>query len=1253
MDLLGGSLAGTSTPGGITPSKLRHAYGIDGISFSGIVGDGAGQTIAIIVAYHDPNIVSDLHQFDQTFGLADPILSVVNQDGGTSLPDVDPVGPAGHNWEVEEALDVEAVHAVAPAAKILVVECDDSFFDSLIQHGVNWARSQPDVSVISMSFGSLDNEFGAETSLDPYLTTPQGHPGITFVSGTGDTGANSKPGGWPAYSPTVVAAGGTTLVTDSSNNYQVESGWSGSGGGVSQYEAQPPYQQGFVTQSTTQRTNPDVAWIAGSGIAVYDSYNNGNDAPWSVIGGTSLATPLWGALFAIADQGRALAGAGPLDSSDLGPGGTLPLLYSLPDSSFHDITLGNNGYPAGPGYDLVTGRGTPIANLLVPKLRSGFYVTSTTPVGTQTTPVTSVTFDFNVPADPSSFSLPNSVDRFTGPGGIDLRSSLNGFSFSNGNKRLTITFAAQSTKGSYEMVIGPNILAAGSGAAMDQNGNGIAGEAGDTAFASFDLDPSPIPTAPVLSAASDSGIPNHDRITNFNNATAATALQFTVGSTVAGATVTLYADGTAIGSATASGSTTTVNSNGTLMLTDGTHSFTVRQLVSGYPQTIDSPATVVTIDTLAPSAPAAPNLRSSSDSGASDSDNITNNGNPTFDVTATEAGSVRLTYGGVSTPYQNVPSAGNYGITLAPSTGDFLPLTSYGTNQYPYFVTTGDFNGDGKPDVVATNVVVFALTILLNDGNGAFTSAGSFSTAGNPTGISSADFNHDGKIDLACCDNGNVVEVFLGHGDGTFAAGSQLSSGAPSAGFLRTPDINGDGNADILLSTLGGRGVQVFLGNGDGTFGSAITTSTGGARAFDVAVADLNGDGKLDAVTTTDSDALILLGHGDGTFDIAGSVTDGIEVLGLALGDFNNDGKTDITISDRSNNTYAVFAGNGNGTFQAPVVSPSSSPPYQFMAAGDFNHDGKLDLAATGGFSGSNVIGIEYGNGDGTFQPTVVIGVGDTPEGVAVADFNNDGYDDIVNTNEFSYTVSVLMSKPTPLADGSYNVYATATDVAGNVSLPGPALSFVIDSAPPAAQAGHFADEVSAQAVAIQFNEDADPETIAASDLEVQPSSGPAFSADSVDYESATHTATFEFSHHLADGDYHASIAGASMTDVAANALTQPFAFDFFILAGDGNRNRTVEITDFNVLAANFGKTGQTFSQGNYDYSADGKIDILDFNILAANFGKHLDPPAGTTQPATQVQSASLGEIGSTATTSRWLNPQFGDTNLLSDVGLM
>jgi subtilase family serine protease len=362
---------GSPTPPSMafTPSQIRRAYALDQLSFFGVTGDGRGQTIAIIDAFDNPKFVSstdanfaasDLHQFDLQFGLPDPPSFIkMDQNGGTNFPGVDPTPPGGNNFELEEALDVEWAHAIAPQANLILIETKDASPDNLIGAGVSLARSLPQVSVVSMSFGAGEDA-GQEQQFDGLFTTPAGHQGITFLASTGDSGA---PGGYPAFSPNVVAVGGTSLTTDAAGNYVGESGWSGSGGGVSQFEPQPLFQAGVVTQSATQRTIPDVAFDAdpNTGVAVYDSYNGAaSGGPWFQIGGTSLACPCWAAVVAVADQGRARIGLGSLD----GPSQTLPTLYRLPAADFHDIVSGNNGFAAGPGYDLVTGRGSPNTTLI-------------------------------------------------------------------------------------------------------------------------------------------------------------------------------------------------------------------------------------------------------------------------------------------------------------------------------------------------------------------------------------------------------------------------------------------------------------------------------------------------------------------------------------------------------------------------------------------------------------------------------------------------------------------------------------------------------------------------------------------------------------------------------------------------------------------------------------------------------------------------------------------------------------------------
>ena len=212
-------------------------------------------------------------------------------------------------------------------------------------------------------------------------------------------------------SPNVVSVGGTSLYLNANNSYNSETGWGngdlseffgGSGGGISTNFTEPTYQQADGFDSGGFRTNPDVAANAdpNTGVAVYDPFDFGAQTPWDQVGGTSLSSPLWAGMVSIADQGRVLAGGKPLGSVQ-----TLTDLYNLENiapGDFHDITQGNNGFAAGPGYDLVTGIGSPVANLLIPDL-AGYGLATTATVFTQPPPSLVQGDFFGIVASPTSY----------------------------------------------------------------------------------------------------------------------------------------------------------------------------------------------------------------------------------------------------------------------------------------------------------------------------------------------------------------------------------------------------------------------------------------------------------------------------------------------------------------------------------------------------------------------------------------------------------------------------------------------------------------------------------------------------------------------------------------------------------------------------------------------------------------------------------------------------------------------------------
>jgi subtilase family serine protease len=336
-------------PNAYTPLQIQQAYGFNLIQFGSgghVAGDGTGQTIAIVDAYDDPNIAADLHTFDIQYGLPDPMLTRVGQDGTFNLPGTDPTG----GWELEISLDVEWAHALAPQANILLVEASTDLYKA-----VDTARATQGVSVVSMSWADPESIHGPAD--DYHFTTPAGHlvggvaGGVTFIAAAGDWGQEAL---YPAVSPNVLAVAGTDLVvatlpgtsTRISSAISLETGWSQSGGGVSTTELRPSYQHGLVGQSANTRTAPDVAFSASPthGFSVCDTFSN-PAVPWYMVGGTSASAPAWAALIAIADQGRRQAGQGTLD----GPSQTLPSIYALSASDFHDIVEGNNGAPTTSG----------------------------------------------------------------------------------------------------------------------------------------------------------------------------------------------------------------------------------------------------------------------------------------------------------------------------------------------------------------------------------------------------------------------------------------------------------------------------------------------------------------------------------------------------------------------------------------------------------------------------------------------------------------------------------------------------------------------------------------------------------------------------------------------------------------------------------------------------------------------------------------------------------------------------------------
>lgn len=260
----------------------------------------------------------------------------------------------------------------------------------------------------------------------------------------------------------------------------------------------------------------------------------------------------------------------------------------------------------------------------------------------------------------------------------------------------------------------------------------------------------------------------------------------------------------------------------------------------------------------------------------------------------------------------------NVPILFGNSDGTFTASTGPGTtgDYTSCSMAAGDFNGDGNLDLAVTNDIYGSMAILLGYGDGAFSSA-----AGSPVPIpvnscflAVGDFNRDGKLDLVIT-NGNsaTLTVMLGNGDGTFtqATGSPIAVGnGPDA--VAVGDFNGDGKLDLAVANFADNTVTILLGNGDGTFTAASGSPIPVGSAPDaIVLGDFLGNGKLDlaVANSASNNVTLLLGNGDGTFTEAASspFPVGNGPTSLAVGDFNGDGRLDLAVTNATDGTVSIL----------------------------------------------------------------------------------------------------------------------------------------------------------------------------------------------------------------------------------------------------------------------------------------------------------------------------------------------------------
>ena len=404
--------------------------------------------------------------------------------------------------------------------------------------------------------------------------------------------------------------------------------------------------------------------------------------------------------------------------------------------------------------------------------------------------------------------------------------------------------------------------------------------------------------------------------------------------------------------------------------------------------------------------------------------------------------------------------------TLVAARDYYSPAAPAGESDYGVGVASADFNGDGRPDFVVGNAASISagVTVFVANPDGTLQSGINYGSSANLNLVATGDFNGDGNQDIVASDAlTGEVDLFLGRGDGTFNAPQVFSAIAGPAGRIVAGDFNRDGKPDVAVT--GWRGsLAVLLNDGTGTLlPPAVYNVAGGG--FEMAVADINGDGNLDLLIPNQSGSTlaILLGVGDGTFNQIADADLGSSYLGsVAAGGLNNDGKIDIaaTVVNFAGNTGILVAmGNGDGTFQPATLYPATTrnsglnPFPTGVQIADMDLDGNRDLVYDNTLYGT--VGMMLGSGSGAMASPIEYPAAGFPYELVTSDVNGDGALDVVTVDHNSPGVVVmldgagsassLVSAPNPSASGE-NVTLTATvsaAVSGVSGVPGGSVSFM------------------------------------------------------------------------------------------------------------------------------------------------------------------------------------------------------------------
>jgi FG-GAP-like repeat/FG-GAP repeat len=310
----------------------------------------------------------------------------------------------------------------------------------------------------------------------------------------------------------------------------------------------------------------------------------------------------------------------------------------------------------------------------------------------------------------------------------------------------------------------------------------------------------------------------------------------------------------------------------------------------------------------------------------------------------------------------------------------FTFAKDYVVGSNPVAIAAGDFNGDGRQDMVVADKGEDRVSVLLAKADGQFSRPHKYRVGSSPAAVAVADVNGDNKLDIVVTggrfEKGSVG-ILLGNGDGTFQP--EILYDLPAQGFsLAVGDFNGDGKPDLAVGYWhqSSSGLAILLNNGNGTFGLPKTYAFR-KRPASIEVGDFNSDGHLDLMCAgEDGSVYVVLGNGNGSFQQPVQINLNFSVRSFAVGDFNGDGKLDFVATwtyDYQYGAVEVVLGNGDGTFQPGVTYPSGGIGSTSVVVADLNGDGKLDFAVA---NTGDDLGIFFGRGDGTFRPQVAYRTG-------------------------------------------------------------------------------------------------------------------------------------------------------------------------------------------------------------------------------------------------------------------------------------